>query len=152
MTAVDQEMGGRRAGPVVRTTALAGLVASVGTLLATWAEAHGSGDDQDLAMDTVAIGAFTVAGLVLLALLDVWALRGGQLRTRRAVVGLAVAAVLALPLLWWNPVPVMAATSALALGHGLGRERFPRAAHVTAVLVIAIVVALWVGSTLAGLL
>lgn len=71
---------------------------------------------------------------------------------RRLTIGLAVAAVVVLPLFWWSALPVVLAVSVLALASVLGRDRSPRPAVVTAWIVVAAAVALWVGSTLAEVL
>ena len=152
MTTVEQARTGPRSGPVVRVTAGTGALALAVGAVATWAEARWSGDDEYLTSDLVGITVFAVAGVVVVALLDVWALHGGATRVRRVVVGSAVAAVVVLPLMWWNAVPVVLAASVLALASRPGREGSPRWAHLVAVLVIAVVVALWTGSTVAGLL
>lgn len=150
MTTVERVHGGLRAGPVVAATAAAGALALGSGALIRWDEARRSTQDEYLASDLVGLVVFACIGLLVVGLLDVWAVRGGERRVRRVTAGLAVAAVLALPLLWWNAVPVMMATSVLVLSGGPGHETVPRAARLAAVLVLAVVVALWVGSTLAA--
>jgi len=149
MTAVDREPAEMQVGPVVWATTAAAAVATAAGALGLWAEARRTGEDNYLAGDLVAIGVFTAIGLLVVVALDIWALRGGERRVRAMVIGLAVAAVLTLPLLWWNAVPVLIATSVLALGARLAQDSMPRAARLAAVLVIAAVIALWIGSVLA---
>jgi hypothetical protein len=134
---------------VAATAAAGGLALGIGALI-RWDEARRSTPDEYLSSDLVGLVVFAGVGLLVVGLLDVWAVRGGERRVRRLTVGLAVAALLTLPLLWWNAVPVMAATSVLVLSAGLPGEAAPRAARLSAVLVLAVVVALWIGSTLAA--
>ena len=149
MTTVERVRSGRT-GPVVASTAAAGALAlGIGALL-RWDEARREAPDEYLAGDLVGLVGAACLGLAVVGALVVWAVRGGEARVRRVTTGLAVAAVVTLPVLWWNAIPVMMATSVLALGAGPGHGSVPRGARLAVVLVLAVVVALWAGSTLAA--
>lgn len=120
--------------------------------LVTWAEAEVSGETSYLSGDLVGLGVMAMLGALVVGLLDVWGLRGGEQRARRVVVGLAVGAAVLFPVLWWNAIPLVMATSVLAMTAQLGRDRVPRAAVLVAVLVLVGVLALWTGSLLAEIL
>ena len=138
--------------PVLTAVAATGIVALAVGAVVTWVEAEASGETSYRAGDLVGLSVMAALGLVVVGLLDVWGLRGGEQRTRRLVVGLAVGAAVLFPVLWWNAVPVMMAASVLALTAQVGRDRVPRAAVLAAVLVLAGVLAVWTGSLLAELL
>jgi hypothetical protein len=138
--------------PVLAAVAATGVVAVAVGAVVTWVEAEASGETSYLAGDLVGLSVMAVVGLVVVGLLDVWGLRGGEQRSRRLVIGLAVGAAVLLPVLWWSAVPLIMAASVLAVTAQVGRDRVPRAAVLVAVLVVAGVLALWTGSLLAELL
>jgi hypothetical protein len=149
MTIADEVRGDQRAGRVLRAVALTGAAGLAVAAVSVWNQARVDGDDTFVIGDLVAMAVVTAVGFAVLAVLDTWALRGGEARVRATVVGLAVAAVLALPLLWWSPAPLMTAASVLVLARGARQDGRVRAARLTALVVVAATVAVWGGSALA---
>lgn len=138
--------------PVLRTVAGTAVGALGVGACVTWAEAEASDERSYLSGDLVGLSVMAVVGALVVGLLVVWGLRGGEQRARRLVIGLAVGAAVLFPVMWWNAIPLVMAASVLAVTAQVGRDRVPRAAVVVALLVLVGVVALWAGSLLAEVL
>lgn len=151
-TSTSTTRSGTATAPVLATVATTGVAALGIGAVVTWVEARASGDTAYLSGDLLALSVVAALGMLLVGSLAAWGVRGSEQRARRLVIGLAAAAALLFPVMWWNAVPLMMAAAVLAVTAQVGRERMPRAAVLAAVMVVVGVLAMWTGSVLAELL